>query len=88
VVHVSGSYHHHERLLPVRNDDSWDISPRCRIDLDEYGLRLFFQKNEVVFVFLGDTEAPRYLVTPLEYLSATERSLTTTSFGQPLASTR
>ena len=35
--------------------------------MDEYGVRLFFQKDEVVFVFVGGSGAPRHLVTPLEY---------------------
>jgi hypothetical protein len=49
------------------SDEAWDISPKCRMDLDVHGVRLFFQKDEIVFVFLGDTEAPRYLVTPIQY---------------------
>jgi hypothetical protein len=40
---------------------------RCRVELKEQCLRLFFQDDEVVFVFTGETMAPRYLVNPLRY---------------------
>src|SRR5207302_8682630 len=61
--------------LPLRiissiqpSDNPWDITERCRIDLDEHGLQLFFQKDEITFVFLGNTDLPRYFVAPIEYL--------------------
>ncbi|GEM_PF-6184332 len=47
--------------------ESWNITPRCRIDLNDHSVRLLFQKDEMVFVFVGDSDASRYLVNPIQY---------------------
>jgi len=44
-----------------------EITSPCRVELEELDLRLFFQNDEVVFVFTGDSLTPRYLVNPIRY---------------------
>ncbi len=50
-----------------REKESWKITQPCRVDLNEHCLSLFFQNDEIDFVFFGDSDAPRYLVDPLRH---------------------
>jgi hypothetical protein len=52
--------------LPT-TDEPLDITPPCRVELEEQGLRLFFQNDEVVFVSTGGSLPPGYLVDPIRY---------------------
>ena len=50
---------------PSAPNDQPEITPPCRVDLSKHGVKLFFRGREVVFVFEGDSLAPRYLVNPI-----------------------
>jgi hypothetical protein len=53
--------------LPSASDERLQITPPCRVELEDHNLMLFFQNDEIVFVFTGDSLAPRYLVNPIRY---------------------
>lgn len=53
--------------LASTSDERLEITPPGRVELEEHNLRLFFQNDEVVFVFTGDSLALRYLVSPIRY---------------------
>jgi hypothetical protein len=53
--------------LPSASDERLEITPPCRVELEEQGLRLLFRNDEVVFVFTGGSLAPRYLINPILY---------------------
>jgi hypothetical protein len=48
-----------------KRNDGLEITSPCRIELREHKLRLFFQNNEVIFVFTDNSLASRYLVNPI-----------------------
>jgi hypothetical protein len=52
---------------PSAPDDQHQITPSCRIDLEEQNLRLLFHNDAVVFVFTGAALEPRQLVNPIRY---------------------
>lgn len=60
VVHVAFS----DPSLANASSERLEITPPCRVELVEYNLRLFFQKNEIVFVFTDDSG---HLIHPILY---------------------
>ena len=48
-------------------DNKPDITPKSRIELEEHGITLCFQTDEIEFAFSTDREEPRYFVTPIQY---------------------
>jgi hypothetical protein len=50
---------------PNAPNDQPEITSPCRVDLSKHGVKLFFRDREVVFVFEGDSLAPRHLVYPI-----------------------
>ena len=51
----------------INNDDALKITRPCRIELERWGLNLFFRDNEIVFVASGDSREPLILVDPVLY---------------------
>jgi len=54
-------------MLTRQPDAEREITPPCRVELDEHDIVVFFRQNEIVFAFTSSTIAPRYLVNPLRY---------------------
>jgi hypothetical protein len=46
-------------------EDAPNITSPCYVSLDRSKLKLFFQCDEIIFVFVGDSMAQRYLVDPI-----------------------
>jgi len=44
-----------------------EITSKCCVELPQFSVQLFFEDNEVIFVFTGDSLQPRYLVNPIRY---------------------
>ena len=59
-VHVAFS----DPLLAQASSEGLEITPSCRVELADYNLKLFFQKNEIVFVFTDDSGR---LIHPILY---------------------
>jgi hypothetical protein len=49
------------------SDEQLQITPSCRVDLEERNLTLMFHNDAVIFVFTGTSLAPRHLVNPIRY---------------------
>ncbi len=52
---------------PSASNQRLEITSPCRVEFEEHDLTLFFQNDEVLFIFAGDSLAPRYLVDPIRY---------------------
>jgi len=48
-------------------DASRELTPPCRVELEEHDISLFFRQNEMVFAFTTNAMKARYLVDPLRY---------------------
>jgi hypothetical protein len=53
--------------LNEANPIKWqvELTPPCRVELVSHDLRLFFQNDQIVFAFTGDTCTSHYLINPI-----------------------
>jgi hypothetical protein len=68
--------------LPNAPDEPLEIASPCRVELEAHDIRLFFQNDEIVFVFTGNSLAPQHLVNPIRYFLTYQTFINYNSIGR------